>query len=176
MKAALQHNNIQMIHTITIYLACKRLVYATSPHSLATADLHWTQMRLYKQCQLCCTKDEDNEDISVARPSIWNSVIEPLRTINWTAISKHTTPCLGICTTRSCGGGAEPIKDRKREEDCCTFVNKIIAVGAQSTLGGGKKFLPEKYVRKLTKYPNFTWFLPENYQKYPNFYDICPKN
>jgi len=41
--------------------------------------------------------------------------------------------------------------------------------------GGGTKFLPEKYVLKSAKCPNFTWFLPEKLSKYPNFYDICPK-
>jgi len=66
----------------------------------------------------------------------------------------------------------------------------------------GKTFLPEKYVWKINKFPNFTWFLPEDYQdtrifmifarklkklNFPNFtwylpenarilHDSCPKN
>jgi len=61
-------------------------------------------------------------------------------------------------------------------------VIKSIGVGAQSTLGG-TKFLPKKYVLKISKMPvfymicpNFTGFLPEKLSKYPTFYDICPKN
>jgi len=38
----------------------------------------------------------------------------------------------------------------------------FIGVGAHSTLGS-TTFLPEKYVWKLTKCTNFTWFLPEKY-------------
>jgi len=48
-------------------------------------------------------------------------------------------------------------------------------VGGQSTLGG-MTFLPEKYVWKINKMPEFfTWFLPEKLEKYPNFYNIFPK-
>jgi len=54
-----------------------------------------------------------------------------------------------------------------------SFVS-CIGVGAQLTLGG-KTFLPENMYEKLPKCPNFTWILPENYKKYPNFYDNCPK-
>ena len=63
---------------------------------------------------------------------------------------------------------------------------KSIGVGAQSTLGG-TTFLPEKYVwkinklpefytilaRKLTKFPKCTWFLPENSRI---LHKISPKN
>jgi len=34
-----------------------------------------------------------------------------------------------------------------------------IGVGAQSTLGGGTKFLPEKYVLKISKMPEFYMIL-----------------
>jgi len=56
--------------------------------------------------------------------------------------------------------------------DCTTW---RIGVWAQSTLGGGTKFLPEKYVSKISEMPEFTWFLPEKLSKYQNFHDICPK-
>jgi len=48
---------------------------------------------------------------------------------------------------------------------------KLIDVGAQSSLGG-TTFLPEKYVSKIKKCPNFTRFLSEKLAKYPNFYNI----
>jgi len=86
-------------------------------------------------------------------------------------------------------------------EICRYEVNIIcIGIGAQSTLGG-TKFLPEKYVLKISKMPefymilarknykipeflwylsekftkflNFTWFLPENAQI---LHENCPKN
>jgi len=65
-----------------------------------------------------------------------------------------------------------------------------IGVGAQSTLGG-TTFLPEYYVwkinklpefymilarKKLSKYPNFLWYLPEKLTKFFNFTWFCPKN
>jgi len=50
-----------------------------------------------------------------------------------------------------------------------------IGVGAQSTLGG-TKFLPEKYVLKINKMPEFYMTLARKVSKYPNFYYICPKN
>ena len=57
-----------------------------------------------------------------------------------------------------------------------------IGLGAQSTFGG-KTFLPEKYVRKInkmpefymslaweiTKIPEFLWYLPEKSTQFPNF-------
>jgi len=49
-----------------------------------------------------------------------------------------------------------------------------VGVGAQSTLGG-KTFLPEKYVQKVNKMPEFHTILARKIVKYPNFYDICPK-
>jgi len=50
-----------------------------------------------------------------------------------------------------------------------------IGVGAQSTLGG-TTFLPETYVwKKISKCPNFTWFLLEKLSKYPNFMIIARK-
>jgi len=66
---------------------------------------------------------------------------------------------------------------------------RTMGVGAKSTLGG-KTFLPEKYVWKINKMPEFTWFFPENYQntrifmifaqkkltEFPNFTRFCPKN
>ena len=52
-----------------------------------------------------------------------------------------------------------------------------IGVGAQSTLGGGgTKFLPEKYVLKISKMSEFYKILARKLSKYPNFYDIFPKN
>ena len=55
-------------------------------------------------------------------------------------------------------------------------IDICIGVGAQSTLGG-TKFLPEKYVLKISKMPEFYMILlPEKLSKYPNFYNICPKN
>ena len=50
-----------------------------------------------------------------------------------------------------------------------------ISVGAQSTLGG-TTFLPEKYVWKINKMPEFYIILAQKIAKYPNFYDICPKS
>jgi len=35
--------------------------------------------------------------------------------------------------------------------------------------------LPEKYVLKIFKSPNFTRFWPEKLAKYPHFYDFCLK-
>ena len=63
---------------------------------------------------------------------------------------------------------------------CCA--TQIIAIKPRnhrrrsSVKFGGTKFLPEKYVLKSAKFPNFTWFLPEKLSKYSNFYDICLKN
>ena len=37
-----------------------------------------------------------------------------------------------------------------------------IGVRAQSTLGGARHFCPQNMYEKLTKCPNFTWFLSEN--------------
>ena len=42
--------------------------------------------------------------------------------------------------------------------------------------GGHKIFARKIYVLTSAKCPNFTRFLAENLSKYPNFYDICPKN
>jgi len=53
---------------------------------------------------------------------------------------------------------------------------KAIGVGAQSTLGGTQNFCPKNMYYKSAKCPNFTWFLSGKLSKYPNFYDICPKN
>jgi len=50
-----------------------------------------------------------------------------------------------------------------------------IGVRAQSTLGA-QHFCPKNMYEKITKCPNFTWFLPEKLSEYPKFYDICPKN
>jgi len=41
---------------------------------------------------------------------------------------------------------------------------------------GGTKFLPEKYVLKISKMPEFYMILARKIIKIPNFYDICPKN
>jgi len=41
---------------------------------------------------------------------------------------------------------------------------------------GARHFCPKNVYEKLTKCPNFTWFLSEKVSKYPNFYDICSKN
>jgi len=49
-----------------------------------------------------------------------------------------------------------------------------IGVGAQSTLGG-TTFLPEKYVWKMNKMPEFYMILARNVIEIPEFY-ICPKN
>jgi len=49
--------------------------------------------------------------------------------------------------------------------DGCGF----IGVGAPSTLGG-TKFLPEKYVLKISKMPEF--YLIINYQNYQNYQNI----
>ena len=51
----------------------------------------------------------------------------------------------------------------------------FIVVGAQSTLGG-QDILAQNMSEKLTKCPNFTWYLLEKLLKYPNFCDICSKN
>jgi len=53
-----------------------------------------------------------------------------------------------------------------------------ISVGAQLTLGEGrgKTFLPENICpKKITKYPNFTWYLPEKLTKWPNFTWFLPE-
>jgi len=42
--------------------------------------------------------------------------------------------------------------------------------------GGGTKFLPEKYVLKICKVPEFYMILARKIIKIPEFYDICPKN
>jgi len=61
--------------------------------------------------------------------------------------------------------------------ELCMFRALIyIGVGAQSTWGGTRHFCPKNMYEKLTKCPNFTWFLPEKLAKYPNFYHIFLKN
>ena len=47
----------------------------------------------------------------------------------------------------------------------------VIGVGAQSTffLGGGTKFLPEKYVLKISKMPEFYMILARKIIKIPEF-------
>ena len=47
-----------------------------------------------------------------------------------------------------------------------------IGVGAQSTLGGAEHFWPKIYVWKITKWTNFTWYLPEKLEKCPDCYTI----
>ena len=47
-----------------------------------------------------------------------------------------------------------------------------IGIGAQSTLGGARHFCPKNMYEKLTKCPNFTWFIAEKLIKYPNFFII----
>jgi len=44
-----------------------------------------------------------------------------------------------------------------------------IGVGAQSTLGGGTKFLPEKYILKISKMPEFYMILARKIIKVPEF-------
>jgi len=44
----------------------------------------------------------------------------------------------------------------------------IIGVGVQSTLGG-TKFLPEKYVLKISKLPEFYMILAQKIIKIPDF-------
>ena len=41
--------------------------------------------------------------------------------------------------------------------------------------GGGKTFLPENMHEKLTKCPNFTWYVPEKLTKFPNFTWYMPE-
>jgi len=48
-------------------------------------------------------------------------------------------------------------------------IDLTIGVGAQSTLAGGTKFLPEKYVLKISKMPEFYMILA---RKMPEFYII----
>ena len=55
------------------------------------------------------------------------------------------------------------------------FFDLAHGVGAQSTLGG-TTFLPEKYVWKINKIPEFYMILVRKICKYPNFYNISPKN
>jgi len=50
-----------------------------------------------------------------------------------------------------------------------------IGVGAQSTLGG-KTFCPKICLKKINKMLEFYMILAEILSKYPNVYDICPKN
>jgi len=51
-----------------------------------------------------------------------------------------------------------------------------IGVGAQSTLGeDSRHFCPKNMYEKLTKCPNFTWFLPKTLSKYPNFMILARK-
>jgi len=59
-----------------------------------------------------------------------------------------------------------------------TYAGKLdhIGVGAYSTLAGGETFLPQIMHQKLTKYLNFTSYLPEKATKFPNsIHDICRK-
>ena len=52
------------------------------------------------------------------------------------------------------------------------FGDQIIGVGAQSTLGEQDIFARKYMHEKLTKCPNFTWYLPEKNNKMPEFYTI----
>jgi len=71
------------------------------------------------------------------------------------------------------------VTDRKRQS--AIYCRRLIGVAAQSTLGG-TKFLPEKYVLKISKMPEFYTilarkiikipeflYLPEKFTKFPNF-------
>ena len=49
-------------------------------------------------------------------------------------------------------------------------IKQCIDVGAQSTLGG------TKYVLKISEMFEFYMIFARKLSKYPNFYDICPKN
>ena len=42
---------------------------------------------------------------------------------------------------------------------CSVIMVVVIGVKAQSTLGGGTEFLPEKYVLKISKMPEFCLIL-----------------
>jgi len=71
---------------------------------------------------------------------------------------------------------------QEKNEGGFYWLGLLIGVGAQSTLGG-TKFLPEKYVskiskmsefymilaRKIIKIPEFLLYLPEKFTKFPNF-------
>jgi len=41
--------------------------------------------------------------------------------------------------------------------------------------GRARHFCPNIMCKKLTKFPNFTWYLPEKLSKFLKFYDICRK-
>jgi len=56
-----------------------------------------------------------------------------------------------------------------------SLVMNSIGVGAHSTLGGHPIFAGKKMYEKLSKCPNFTWFLPEKNIKIPDFHDIGPE-
>ena len=57
-----------------------------------------------------------------------------------------------------------------------SLVMNSIGVGAHSTLGGHPIFAEKKMYEKLSKCPNFTWFLPEKISKYPTFMILARKN
>jgi len=64
------------------------------------------------------------------------------------------------------------LKKQKKQDtaicSCSTWPVSRIGVGAQSTIGG-TKFLPEKYVLKISKMPEFYMILA---RKMPEFYII----
>ena len=63
----------------------------------------------------------------------------------------------------------------KTSRDKGQYRGIFVGVGAQSTLGGPRYFCAKNMYEKLTKWPNFTRFLPEKLSKYPNLYDIWRK-
>jgi len=57
-----------------------------------------------------------------------------------------------------------------------TLVLTIGVGGSSVNFRGAQHFCPRNMYEKFTKCPNFTWFLSKKLSKYPNFYDIHPKN
>jgi len=57
------------------------------------------------------------------------------------------------------------------------MLSVIIGIGAQSTLGGGTKFLPKKYVLKITQFLLIfnTYFSGKNFTFYNLFYMILAR-